>query len=168
MIARRHRRRRELAGVELELTAFINPMVVLVTFLLMNVVFSHSAVLDLRLPGPGSPATAVLPQNLQLEVILRKDKVEIADRVRGVLTTVPNAAAGPDAGQIAEQLLQLKGQYPDEKKATVLAEPDVSYNDIVQVMDATRSIDHWVQGHRLITELFPQIALGDAPEAGSK
>src|SRR5690348_10362224 len=100
MIARRHRRRRQIEGAELELTAFINPMVVLVTFLLINVVFSHSAVLDLKLPAPSAGGTAS-PAKLQLEITVRKNAIEIADRDRGLLASVPNAADGPDLPQVS-------------------------------------------------------------------
>ena len=167
MIARRHRRRRELAGAELELTAFINPMVVLVTFLLINVVFSHSAVLDLHLPAPASGTSAATPaQKLLLEITVRKDSIEVGDRNRGRLASIPNDAKGPDLAQLSAQLQRLKSQYADEKNATVLLEPDISYDRLVQVMDAVRSVEQQANGHRSNIELFPEIAIGDAPEAG--
>lgn len=165
MIARRHRRRRQIEGAELELTAFINPMVVLVTFLLINVVFSHSAVLDLKLPPPsagGSASTA----KLQLEVTVRKNMIEIANRDVGVLATVPNAGADPDFAQVSDAIQKIKAQYPDVRDASVLIEPDISYDRIVKVMDVVRSYETRIGSQRVNNELFPDIAIGDAPEPG--
>jgi len=181
MIGRR-RLRKNLAGAELELTAFINPMVVLVTFLLINVVFTHTSVLDLKLPGPAAPdSSAPTPpvKPLLLEVIVRANQVDLADRNGGPLASVPNiatgsgpgsaagSATGPDLASLSAQLRALKDQHPDQKDATVLVEADISYDRIVQVMDAVRSSQRELEGHRIVTELFPQVALGDAPDDGS-
>ena len=47
--------------------------------------------------------------------------------------------------------------------ATLLVDPDVDYDTIVQVMDAAR-VRQTVAGGKVTREpLFPQIALGDAP-----
>jgi biopolymer transport protein ExbD len=168
MIARRHRRRKQIEGAELELTAFINPMVVLVTFLLMNVVFSHSAVLELRLPGPGGGTPVAPAEKMNLEITVRKDSIQIGDRNRGLIAAIPNGASGPDLAQLSTELQQIKSQHPDEKAATILLEPDTSYDRIVQVMDAIRSMQGQAGGRRFIAELFPEIAIGDAPVADGK
>ena len=45
----------------------------------------------------------------------------------------------------------------------MLAEPDTPYQDLVQVMDALRAT-YTAQGNKLVrADLFPQIAIGDAP-----
>jgi biopolymer transport protein ExbD len=162
---RRHLGRKHLEGVDLELTAFINPMVVLVTFLLINVVFSHTAVLDLSLPAPANGSSSAPAEKLLLEVTLRQDAVEVGDRNRGRIAEIPNVNGAPDLAQLSAQLEQLKNSYPQQRDATVLLEPDVSYDRLVQVMDAMRSVDRVVEGQRLNIELFPDIALGDAPAA---
>lgn len=165
MSLRRHLGRRHLEGAELELTAFINPMVVLVTFLLINVVFSHTAVLELALPPPANGTTSAPPEKLQLEVTVRKDAIEVGDRNRGLLQQIANVNGTPDLAGLSNELEQLKNSYPQQRDATMLSEPDVSYDRLVQVMDAMRSVDRVVQGQHLNIELFPDIALGDAPEA---
>ena len=48
--------------------------------------------------------------------------------------------------------------------ATLLVADDVDYDTIVQVMDAV-SVRQRMDGRKLVrTELFPQIAIGDAPK----
>ena len=60
-------------------------------------------------------------------------------------------------------MLQLKARFPDKTEASVLAEPNTSYDQLVQVMDVVRS-SHTVQGKVVVsTELFPNISIGDAP-----
>jgi len=66
---RRHKKIREEA--ELNVTSFMNLMIVLVPVLLMNMVFSQLAVLDLRLPSGDEPG-AVNPEDVTLEVTIRK------------------------------------------------------------------------------------------------
>ena len=51
----------------------------------------------------------------------------------------------------------------NRRDATVLAEPNTSYDTLVQVMDAVRA-GHVVQGATVVRgELFPNISIGDAP-----
>ena len=59
---------------ELEVTAFINLIVVLVPFLLSTAVFTRLAVMDLSLPAQSSGGAEQLKENnLKLEVVIRPD-----------------------------------------------------------------------------------------------
>ena len=76
----RRGRRHNTETAELNITAFMNLMVILVPFLLITAVFSRLAVLELNLPGSSTePAD---PQELvfQLEVIVREGRIEVGDR----------------------------------------------------------------------------------------
>ena len=66
---RRHKKLKEEA--ELNVTSFMNLMIVLVPVLLMNMVFSQLAVLDLRLPAGDQPGE-VNPEDVTLEVTIEK------------------------------------------------------------------------------------------------
>ena len=73
---RRQRRFKEEA--ELNVTSFMNLMIVLVPVLLMNMVFSQLAVLDLRLPAGDQPGTAEIdPEDVSLEVVIRNSGFEL-------------------------------------------------------------------------------------------
>ena len=56
---KRHRVRQRNTSVELDITAFMNLMVVLVPFLLMTAVFTSISVLDLKLPTPGASSSSI-------------------------------------------------------------------------------------------------------------
>lgn len=160
-MAGRRRLRKTAAG--LEVTAFINLIVVLVPFLLSTTVFTRMAVLELALPAQSSGVEQLKVDNLQLEVVLRQDRIDVADRIGGLIRSIPMADGQPDVRQLAGLMLELKTRFPDKKQATLLAEPHTPYEQLVQVMDAVRvKVD--ARGVQLIrTELFPDIAIGDAP-----
>ena len=77
MLSRRQGgRRRNQETAELNITAFMNLMVILVPFLLITAVFSRLAVLELNLPGSSTEPADPQEQAFQLEVIIR---LSIAD-----------------------------------------------------------------------------------------
>lgn len=161
MIRRRHRNhRRETA--DLNVTAFMNLMVVLVPFLLITAVFSRMAVLELNLPGENSepPQEEV---SLQLEIIVRDGRIEVGDRDSGRTAVFASKDGEYDLEALGDYLQQVKARYPDKLDATLLLEPDISYDSLVQVMDTVRVVQ-LVQNERFVqAELFPDISIGDAP-----
>jgi biopolymer transport protein ExbD len=156
-------RRLRKTAAHLEITAFINLIVVLVPFLLSVAVFTRLAVIDLSLPAQTSGPMQLTPDNLQLEVVIRPDALEVGDRVGGLIQRIPDTAAGHDVQALAQLVQQLKNKFPDKLDATVLSEPNTAYDTLVQVMDAVRA-GHVVQGAAVVrAELFPNISIGDAP-----
>jgi biopolymer transport protein ExbD len=85
-----HRRaaRRNKEAEELNITTFMNLMVILVPFLLITAVFSRLAIVELDLPLAQSEASGKPPE-FSLEVIVRRDSIEVGDRNRGSLTVLP-------------------------------------------------------------------------------
>ena len=155
------RLRKEVA--HLEITAFINLIVVLVPFLLATAVFTRLAVLDLKLPAQSSGVEQLQPDNLQLEVVMRPDALEVGDRLGGLIQRIPNVGATHDVRALSALMVQIKTRFPDKLDATVLAEPNTSYDALVQVMDAVRGT-LTTEGPRVTrSELFPNISIGDAP-----
>jgi len=148
----------------LEITAFINLIVVLVPFLLSTAVFTRLSVIDLTLPAQNAPGLEqVKADNLQLEVVVRPEALEVGDRIGGLIQRIPATATGPDVRTLQTLVQQLKTRFPDKLDATVLAEPNTSYDTLVQVMDAVRA-GRMTQGAKVVrSELFPNISIGDAP-----
>ena len=169
----RHRRRkqRQASAAELNITAFMNLMVVLVPFLLITAVFSRLAILELNLPTAQSEVvTEQESPALALEITVRDDVIEVGDRHAGVLNRIARSSDDDavDDGSLAElgqYLRELKRRFPAHVDATLLLEPDVPYDLLVQVMDAVRVADIPASDGRLAAraELFPQISIGDAP-----
>jgi biopolymer transport protein ExbD len=155
------RRRRNTEDPELDITAFMNLMVVLVPFLLITAVFSRMAIIELNLPAAAAaPATEPV---FQLEVIVREDGLEVGERTQGLLTRLPLAGGTYDLAGLGSYLQRVKATYPDMSSATVLLEPGVPYDTLVQVMDTLRMYEVRQDGELVKAELFPDIAIGDAP-----
>ena len=91
---RRGGRRRNTDTAELNITAFMNLMVVLVPFLLITAVFSRLAILELNLPGSSSETTDLQDPAFQLEIIVREGKIEVGDRNQGLLGVYPKLPGG--------------------------------------------------------------------------
>ncbi|HEX9876886.1 MAG TPA: biopolymer transporter ExbD [Gammaproteobacteria bacterium] len=165
MSLRRSRGQRHKETVELNITAFMNLMVILVPFLLITAVFSQVAILELNLPtGETGPVEPTEPE-LYLEITVRESAIAVGDRNAGVLTVIGKGADGYDLEKLGEYLQQVKQRFPDKADATLLLEPDISYETLVAVMDTVRLHERLdPSSKRVISyELFPEIAIGDAP-----
>lgn len=160
-LQRRHRKPSELL-----LVPMIDIFTVLVTFLLMTAVFSRTVIMELKLPTQNASFVEP-PPGLELEVLLRKDMVQVADRKTGPLATFARSApdAPYDLAGLSEYLQLVKSKYPEKTDATLLLEKEISYDTLVQVMDTLRIVEQR-QGSQLVQgELFPEVSIGDAPEA---
>jgi biopolymer transport protein ExbD len=154
--------------VELDISAFLNLIVVLVPFLLSTAVFTRLSVLDLTLPAQSSGVEQLKVDNLQLEVVIRPDALEVGDRIGGLIERIPATAEGPDVKALSALMHQLKLKFPDKNEATVLAEPTTPYQVLVGVMDAVRA-GKSARGTTTVVpiDLFPSISVGDAPVSAS-
>jgi biopolymer transport protein ExbD len=149
---------------ELLLVPMIDIFTVLVTFLLMTAVFSRTVILQLNLPAAQTEFKEP-PPGLQLEVMVRKDQLLVADRNTGPLHAVPNNAQGYDYDGLTQYLKFVKTKFPDKTDASILLEPDTPYDTLVQVMDRVRVFEAGEGVNTVQAELFPDISIGDAPAA---
>ena len=157
-------RRRNTDAVELNITAFMNLMVILVPFLLMTAVFSRLTILELNLPGTSTESVDPQDQVFQLEIIVRKDKIEVGDRNQGLLGIYPNSEdGGYDYDALSVKLAELKERYPEKTEASILLESDIEYNTLVQIMDRVRVEEEIAEESIIRNDLFPDISIGDAP-----
>ena len=147
---------------ELLLVPMIDIFTVLVTFLLMTAVFSRTVILQLNLPAAQTEFKEP-PPGLQLEVMVRKDQLMVADRNTGPLHAVPNTPSGPNYDGLTEYLKFVKTKFPDKTDASILLEPDTNYDTLVQVMDHVRVFETGEGANIVQAELFPDISIGDAP-----
>ena len=89
------------------------------------------------------------PPGLMIEVMVRKDLLQVADRNSGPLATMPNTATGYDYDGLTEYLKRIKAKFPEKTDASILLEPDTPYDILVQVMDRVRVFESDARaGHR--------------------
>ncbi len=163
MMLSRRSGRRNMETADINITAFMNLMVILVPFLLITAVFSRLAVLELNLPGSSTEPANPQEQIFQLEVTVRKGQIEVGDRNLGALGVYPNGDDGYDYDALSSKLSDIKKRYPEKTDAAILLEADIHYDTLVQVMDRVRVAES-VEDERVIrSDLFPEISIGDAP-----
>lgn len=155
-----HYRRRHNEDFELDMTTFMNLMVVLVPFLLITAVFSRITIAELDLPSANSaPPTS---PTFRVEVVIRKAGFEIMDGAR-VIAAIPKVDEAYDLPKLSEYLVEIKRQYPEKNDASVLLEPDIEYDHLIRVMDAVRSVEMHDGKQMTRANLFTAISIGDAP-----
>ncbi len=163
MTRRHHKKIRMRTTPELDVTTFMNLMVVLIPFLLISAVFSRVAIMELSVPTSAGGMASNTP-NFAIEVIVRQAGFEIANG-SSVEAAVPKKDDQYDMEMLSKLLLRLKAQYPDKEDATILMEPGIEYDYLIQVMDAVRSAKVQEEDSEEVQKilLFPDISIGDAP-----
>lgn len=161
---RRNIRRRSKEVPELDITTFLNLMVVLVPFLLISAVFSRVTILELSVPTAAASSATADKRDFSIEVIVRDSKLEFANGAR-VVASIPKKEGQYDLEKLTQMLVRVKADYPQKEDATVLMEPNIEYDYLIQVMDAVRGAEIREEGSEESrnTALFPNISIGDAP-----
>ena len=163
---RKIRRRSRHQDAELDITAFMNLMVILVPFLLVTAVFSRVTILDLYLP-PQSSAEANQKNPFRLEIILANDSLVVQEHRSGLRKAFSIQSGNKEIQELRDTLIALKQQFPDRTDVSILASPDVKYDLLVKVMDHARMREVNTGDRIQLQELFPNISIGDAPVTGS-
>jgi biopolymer transport protein ExbD len=147
----------------LDVSTFLNLMVVLVPFLLITAVFSRLAIVELNLPSASGASTADEPA-FRVEVIVREAGLEITNGT-ALIASIPKKDGEYDLPNLSDYMMSLKREYPDHDAASVLLEPNIPYDYLIQVMDVVRSVEIAVdgEGEFQLFALFTEISVGAAP-----
>ncbi|WP_111641651.1 ExbD/TolR family protein [Marinimicrobium alkaliphilum] len=162
-------RRRPIKDAELNITAFLNLMIILVPVLLVGMVFSQITVLDLQLPelGESDPSALEDLENQTLEVIIRPEQLVVNFPAGVTVRRIPATDGGHDFEELSLTLQavqrRLLNEGVDKEDILILSEPDTDYQTIVSAMDTARSYPAVVAASVVPAKLFPAISLGDAP-----
>ena len=161
---RRHARRSREVNADINITAFMNLMVVLVPFLLITAVFSQVTILELNLPAGNQIQEDDLKKKpIVLEVLVYTNRMEIVDRQTGPLKILSTIDGAYDYTGLVDTLKSVKEKFPAITEITLLLENTTPYDVLVQTMDQVRLTDQMINGQSIKTELFPDISIGDAP-----
>lgn len=164
---------------DLDITPFMNLMIVLVPVLLLSMVFTRITVLDIQLPASAGGSAAEISQK-QVEVIIKADSIAINFPEGTLLRDIKNISdpeseldGTPDYANLSlilqalKRELQVKGA--DRKNVNLLVAEAIPYHKIITTMDTVRSYSAVVAADVVDAELFPDIAFGDAPvKSGNK
>ncbi|KPQ30213.1 MAG: Biopolymer transport protein [Marinobacter excellens HL-55] len=160
----RRRHRRLTTEADLDITAFLNLMIVLVPVLLLGMVFSQIRMIELNFPGMDA-GQAPDSENFRLVVTVIPGGLEVADGERGLIEVLPVKNGVQDYQGLSAVLQQIKSRMPDKTDVTLEVGPAVDYQTLVSVMDAVRSYPAVVAASVVNAELFPNVSLMDADES---
>jgi biopolymer transport protein ExbD len=161
---RRHRKTQDEA--ELDITSFMNLMIILVPVLLMSMVFNQITVLELALPLEDQKKLDELdPEDKTPEIVVRKTGFVVNLGIVPIGSAIPKKDGKYDLEQLSKALIALKKTAAKGRTdIVILAEPDIDYQVLVAVIDAARSYEAVLVTSVVNAVLFPDVSLGDAPE----
>ncbi|WP_148862614.1 biopolymer transporter ExbD [Marinobacter fonticola] len=158
----RRKHRRLPTNAELDITAFLNLMIVLVPVLLLGMVFTQIRMIELDFPGMAA-GEAPEAETFRLEVLLVPSGIRVADSDRGLIDSFPLQEGEQDFAALRETLKAIKARMPEKTDLVLRIGPDVDYQTLVTAMDTVRSYPEVVAASVVRAELFPDVSLGDAP-----
>jgi len=162
---------------DLDITPFMNLMIVLVPVLLLSMVFTRITVIDLQLPEQAGESSAELQQQ-QVELVLSANGLAVNFPEGVLLREIPNLSSEaaekndefetPDYAVLSSVLQELKrhlrSKDADRRNINFLIEENTPYAQIISAMDSVRSYKTVVATSVVNAELFPDIAFADLPE----
>ncbi len=163
MARRHHYKRRTKPAYDVDVTTFLNLMVVLIPFLLITAVFSRLTIVELTLPSSAAGPITDQPA-FRVEVIVRESALEITNGT-SVIGTIPKVDDEYDLLILSDFMVSLKREYPHQDAASVLLEPHIPYDYLIRVMDVVRSVEMQVNNSEeyKLFALFTEISVGEAP-----
>lgn len=148
---------------DIDVTSFMNLMIVLVPVLLMSMTFTKVTVMEINLPELSGGAASTSLEQSQLEVVVRNDGMEVFFPTGSLIKKIPLLESKQQDFQTLTLVLkEIKNKVSDKKDALILSSSDLDYQTLVTTMDTVKSYQTVVAASLAEVELFPQISLGDA------
>src|SRR3989304_7105190 len=148
--SRKHRLHEEK---ELQITAFLNLMVILIPFLLVTAVFARMAAIELTLPSeskasPEKNSSTATSHPFRLIISIRENEIRVLNNETPLGIYQQDEKGAYHFEEFSELLIRLRKECPEEKGAIILSRPSISYKTLVETIDTGR-------------EGFPDISLGE-------
>ncbi len=156
----------EIENGELNLVPYLDIVTNVIMFLMMTTTFA-AALADINVSAPTTTSAAAASanpdpqpkQDLNLTVQISDKGYTIAasgavlyqNDTPGLVPTIPKVRGEYDADALTKKMRQIKDQFADETKVIINANPEITYEVVVQAMDAIRS-----DGQKT---LFPDVLL---------
>jgi len=160
-----------IAQEELNLTPFLDVMIVLIPFLMLSVSFASVVVVKANLPAPvTNPVPVKIPPPFDLVAQVSPDTIKVwvdpAKIGSKPVAQIPTPGKDPYSDATLETLhkvlVAVKAEHPTETRMALDAAPGVSLERMSQLMDVTGSLlpgDAFTSKSADDQRLFPDIAL---------
>ncbi len=157
---------RDIDDAELDITSFMNLMIVLVPVLLLSLTFTQIRVHDIHLPDlTGGDGNSQNSQS-KLEIVVSNDGFKVYYPSQNLVKEIPaiERVEGKvlDFIVLGQVMRELKLQLSDKKDVLIMSSGSLNYQSLVSTMDTVKSYKAVVAASLVEVELFPEISLGDA------
>ncbi len=168
-----HRRRsRGLEEIDLPLVPIMDAFVTLIAFLLLATSLLAVTLIDTPVPVVSNLPDDKKPDKpLMLQLRIEPDTLTLSSAFRRIPEQkFPKVELSYDFGKLHEALIAIRQQFPNEKNIVFLPAADVKYDDLVQLMDASRLLSKtdpsfYLKGEDGVDKpdeyLFPNVVFGN-------
>jgi len=151
---------------DLDVTSFMNLMIVLVPVMLMSMTFTQITVHEIKLPDLSNSIYSADEKPPKLEVVIAIDGIKVFYPSHTMLQNIPLITVDDqmayDFERLSLVLQQVKLQLHDKKDLLLFSASDVDYQTLISSMDAIKSYKTLVTASVVEIELFPEISLANA------
>jgi len=167
-----NRRRSHSQGdIELPLVPIMDAFVTLIAFLLMATSLLAVTLIDTPVPILSSLPDTSKEKPLTLTVKLSEDGLKLESPFNLIpAQNFPRTDKNYDLEKFHEALVAIKQKFPKERKIIFMPTGVVKYDEIIQVMDASRKLSKsdptlFLEGEggvqKAETDLFPEVVFGN-------
>lgn len=163
---------------DLDVTSFMNLMIVLVPVMLLSLTFSQLKVHEIQLADLSPSLSSSEETPSKLEVLLTAKGIKVFYPSNTLVKEIPMVKTSSqtnteDAAQAEEGisydfntlslvLQSVKQQLNKKRDVLILSEKTIDYQTLVSAMDAVKSYKTVMAASVVEVELFPEISLADA------
>lgn len=151
---------------DLDVTSFMNLMIVLVPVMLLSLTFTQITVHEIRLPDLSQSTESSQETPPKLEVLLTDAGIKVFYPSNILVKDIPvkeiENGKAHDFEQLSMVMQEVKKQLAEKRDVLLLSGSNVDYQSLVSAMDAVKSYKTVVAASLVEVELFPEISLADA------
>lgn len=167
------RTRHKKQDAELDITSFLNLMIVLVPVLLMMMVFSRITVVELKLPGLEAAGAVSDIENQQLEILVTPQGSAVFFPSGYLVRQIPavnddlSGASQQDWEGLQTVLKQMKqtllAKGVEKDDVVLMIDDQVDYQSVITLLNKTRSYKDVVAASVVDAALFPEVSFAEIP-----
>lgn len=155
---------------DIDVTPFMNLMVVLIPVLLLSMSFFQLNVIELKLSELTGGAALTQDPQARLEVQMAQDGYRVYYPENKLLKHIPmvkvQGEVGYDNRELSLVLQALKEGIPKKKDALIRAEGDIDYQSIISALGTVKSYKTVIAASAVEVELFPQVSIDELRTRG--
>lgn len=159
-------KKKPLEDADLDVTSFMNLMIVLVPVMLLSLTFTQITVHEIKLPDLSESIESAQETPPKLEVLINEQGIKVFYPSNVLLKELPvvevDDGKAYDFKQLSEVMQEVKKQLNEKRDVLLLSSAGVDYQSLVSAMDSVKSYKTVVAASLVEVELFPEISLADA------